>query len=160
MRQVGSRFKVALIDEFQDTDAAQYEIFSRLFGRGTHYLYLIGDPKQAVYRFRGADIHSYLQARKEVNHRLTLDCNFRSHPGLVKAVNKLFKGWEIGGTVYRSVRSPDSKAFGRLEDSARERSGLIYCQLNNKSDNNGWSVSDAEKQIRTWVVSEVVQLVN
>ncbi|NNF45194.1 MAG: exodeoxyribonuclease V subunit beta [Desulfofustis sp.] len=160
VRQVGSRFKVALIDEFQDTDAAQYEIFSRLFGQDAHHLYLIGDPKQAIYRFRGADIHSYLKARNEVNRRLTLDCNFRSHPGLVRAVNNLLKGWEIGGTEYNSVHSPESQVFGRLEDLDGERSGLIYCQLDDEFDNKGWSAGEAEKQIRTWVVNEVVRLVN
>ena len=160
VRQVGARYRVALIDEFQDTDSAQYEIFSELFGRDTHHLYLIGDPKQAIYRFRGADIHSYLKARDEVNRRLTLDCNFRSHPGLVRAVNRLLEGVEIGGTDYNAVRSPESQMCSRLMDSDRERSGLVYCQLEDESGGKGWSSGEAEKQIRAWVVNEVVRLVN
>jgi exodeoxyribonuclease V beta subunit len=91
---------------------------------------------------------------------LTLDCNFRSHPGLVEAVNSLLKGIEIGGTEYNSVRSPDSQVSGRLLDSDGERSGLIYCQLDDEPENKGWSAGEAEKQIRTWVVNEVVHLVN
>ncbi len=64
---LGERFSVALIDEFQDTDNSQWHIFSTIFGGLTgidHYLYLIGDPKQAIYKFRGADIHSYFLARE------------------------------------------------------------------------------------------------
>ena len=159
IRQVGSRYRVALIDEFQDTDSAQWEIFSRLFGQGSHYLYLIGDPKQAIYRFRGADIHSYLQARTLVDRTLTLDCNYRSHPGLVRAVNRLLQGSEIGGTAYLPVRSPDTISPSRLAKTEREQPGLIYCQLDATPENKGWSVKEAEKQIRAWVVNEVVGLV-
>ena len=56
-------YQAALIDEFQDTDPQQTELFKRLFISPDHFLYLIGDPKQAIYKFRGADIFSYLQAR-------------------------------------------------------------------------------------------------
>ena len=64
MASLRSRFKVALIDEFQDTDPVQWEIFSTLFDgpdTGTS-LVLVGDPKQAIYAFRGADVHTYLRA--------------------------------------------------------------------------------------------------
>ena len=65
-------YKVALIDEFQDTDRDQFEIFKRLYTNfGT--LYLIGDPKQAIYGFRGADIHTYLVARNWVQHSIDLN---------------------------------------------------------------------------------------
>ena len=160
IRQVNSRFKVALIDEFQDTDSAQYEIFSRLFGQGAHYLYLIGDPKQAIYRFRGADIHSYLQARSLVDRRLTLDCNFRSNPGLVKAVNRMLEGSQIGGTDYLPVRSPVKFDYTRLVQAANEQPGLVFCQLDSPTDKKGWSAGAAEDQIRSWVVNEVVRLVD
>lgn len=86
------RFKVALIDEFQDTDNVQWEIFEELFGKGTssHYLYLVGDPKQAIYAFRGADVYAYLRARKSASCVLTLTTNWRSDKRLVDAVNALF----------------------------------------------------------------------
>ena len=157
--QVGSRYKVALIDEFQDTDAAQYSIFSRLFGQGTHHLYLIGDPKQAIYRFRGADIHSYLEARRSVDRRLTLDTNFRSHPQLVKTVNHLLEGSVIGSTAYLPVRSPEPFVGERLVEAQSEQPGLIYCQLDPTSESSAWSFSEAQRHIRSWVVNEVVRLV-
>ncbi len=161
VRQVGCRYSMALIDEFQDTDAAQYTIFSELFGQGRHYQYLIGDPKQAIYRFRGADIHSYLEARKQVDQRLTLDCNYRSNPGLVTAANRLLDGFEIGGSPYQPVRSPQQSAAGRLTAQGKERPNLIFCQLENGEDQkSGWGATAAEEAVRSWVVSEAQRLIH
>ena len=89
---VRQRFAVALVDEFQDTDPLQYEIFSRLFHAPGLGLFLIGDPKQAIYSFRGADIFAYREAAQRVRpeQRFTLKTNYRSDPGLVEAVNTLF----------------------------------------------------------------------
>ena len=87
---IQQRFQVALIDEFQDTDQHQWFIFSSLFAGQQHYLYLIGDPKQAIYKFRGADIYSYFTAQQQAQHKYTLAYNWRSHPALVDAVNQLF----------------------------------------------------------------------
>ena len=88
--ELQKRYRMALIDEFQDTDIWQWRIFAKLFATGKHYLYLIGDPKQAIYRFRGADIFSYFQAGLEADRRLILTKNFRSHPLLVAEINRLF----------------------------------------------------------------------
>lgn len=90
------RYPAALIDEFQDTDTRQWSIFRRLFRHGGGYLYLIGDPKQAIYRFRGADLFAYLDARDELaaedpDRIHTLGSNYRSRPELVAAVNALFE---------------------------------------------------------------------
>ncbi|TPQ25160.1 exodeoxyribonuclease V subunit beta [Methylomonas koyamae] len=85
------RFRAALIDEFQDTDAKQWRIFSGVFASAEHYLYLIGDPKQAIYKFRGADIFSYFAAQQRADRHYTLLHNWRSHPHLVQAVNRLFR---------------------------------------------------------------------
>jgi exodeoxyribonuclease V beta subunit len=93
---VRGKFDVALIDEFQDTDPVQYRIFSRIFGRPTDTddragrLFLIGDPKQAIYAFRGADIFAYIEAGKAAESKRTLPRNHRSAPKLVAAVNALF----------------------------------------------------------------------
>ncbi len=86
------RYKAAMIDEFQDTDPLQWNIFKRI-GTGQDYpLFLIGDPKQAIYSFRGADVIAYLNAGKSVHARNmhTLGINFRSDSRLVNAVNALF----------------------------------------------------------------------
>ncbi len=92
---IRERFPVALIDEFQDTDPVQYRIFDRVYGvaenRQDCGLLLIGDPKQAIYAFRGADIFTYLRARSATRGRHhALATNFRSAPQLVDAVNGLF----------------------------------------------------------------------
>ncbi|NJD25403.1 MAG: exodeoxyribonuclease V subunit beta [Betaproteobacteria bacterium] len=96
---IRGQFPVALIDEFQDTDPVQYHIFARIYDiaadRPDHALILIGDPKQAIYAFRGADIHTYLAVRRAVAGRLhTLGTNFRSTPAMVVAANHCFAGAE------------------------------------------------------------------
>ncbi|MEP3825515.1 MAG: exodeoxyribonuclease V subunit beta [Marinobacter sp.] len=90
------QFPVALIDEFQDTDPVQYRIFDRIYRVEENHpdtcLLMIGDPKQAIYGFRGADIYTYLQARLGVQDRTyTLGTNFRSAETMVSAVNRVFE---------------------------------------------------------------------
>ena len=91
-----TRYRFALIDEFQDTDPVQYEIFRRVWhdldaGQKDGGLVLIGDPKQAIYSFRGADVFTYLAARRDAEGQLYgLRVNWRSNAGLVRAVNALF----------------------------------------------------------------------
>ncbi|MEO6968911.1 MAG: UvrD-helicase domain-containing protein, partial [Rhodanobacteraceae bacterium] len=91
---IRKRWPVALVDEFQDTDTQQYTILDRIYRdvdnahRGC--LVMIGDPKQAIYRFRGGDIDAYLAARKSASSILTLDTNFRSSSQLVAAFNALY----------------------------------------------------------------------
>ncbi|HBR1000505.1 TPA: exodeoxyribonuclease V subunit beta [Klebsiella quasipneumoniae] len=88
---IRQRFPVAMIDEFQDTDPQQYRIFRRIWRqRPETALLLIGDPKQAIYAFRGADIFTYMKARGDVAAHYTLDTNWRSSPGMVGSVNRLF----------------------------------------------------------------------
>ncbi|NYS59576.1 exodeoxyribonuclease V subunit beta [Vreelandella salicampi] len=94
--QILRQFPVALIDEFQDTDPIQYRIFNAVFEvakpRRDAAILLIGDPKQAIYAFRGADIFTYLQARQDTAGRhVTLGTNFRSSRAMVEAVNHCFR---------------------------------------------------------------------
>jgi exodeoxyribonuclease V beta subunit len=93
--QIQRQFPVALIDEFQDTDPVQYRIFNAVYAIATPRrdtaIMLIGDPKQAIYAFRGADIYTYLQARQDTDGRhVTLGKNFRSSEPMVAAVNHCF----------------------------------------------------------------------
>ena len=83
-------YKAVLVDEFQDTDSVQYDIFSTLFSNPEHTLYFIGDPKQAIYGFRGADVFSYMKAADQADASFTLQHNWRSTPGLIQAVNTIF----------------------------------------------------------------------
>ena len=88
---IRNQYRAALVDEFQDTDALQYEIFNRLFGGPNHIFFMIGDPKQSIYSFRGADIFAYMHAASEADARSTLNFNWRSEPILLEALNTLFQ---------------------------------------------------------------------
>ncbi len=89
--KVHSRYKAAIIDEFQDTDPVQWGIFKTLFiDDPIPTLYLVGDPKQSIYSFRSADIYTYLSAEKAVSQKAHLDINYRSDPKLIQSLNALF----------------------------------------------------------------------
>lgn len=86
------QYQAALIDEFQDTDPIQYAIFAHIYRNNAESrVFFVGDPKQAIYGFRGADIYTYLSAAKDTRHQHTLEKNFRSHQDLLSALNHLFK---------------------------------------------------------------------
>jgi len=91
VEKLRSQYQAALIDEFQDTDPVQYQSFSRIYAESGLPTFYVGDPKQAIYSFRGADIFTYLKAKAATEHEHTLTTNWRSHPYLVSAVNSLFK---------------------------------------------------------------------
>ncbi|MCG1040761.1 MULTISPECIES: exodeoxyribonuclease V subunit beta [Burkholderiaceae] len=102
------RYPAALIDEFQDTDPLQFAIFNQIFApKGP--LFLVGDPKQAIYSFRAADLHTYLDARAYASARYTLAVNQRSDPALIAACNRLFganpRAFVLGGLYYHPVRA-------------------------------------------------------
>ncbi|MCW8891041.1 MAG: UvrD-helicase domain-containing protein, partial [Sedimenticola sp.] len=118
IKAVRYTYRAALIDEFQDTDPIQYESFRKLFRYEDGALFLVGDPKQAIYSFRGADIFAYLKARKDAGACYTLDVNWRSVPPLIQAVNTLFEQPQ-GGFLFPQIpfqpSSPADKAGARLE---------------------------------------------
>lgn len=92
VKQIIQRYPVAMIDEFQDTDPVQYQIFDTLYhNKQQTCLLLIGDPKQAIYSFRGADIFTYIKAKSSVDHQFTMQTNWRSSGQMVDAVNSLFQ---------------------------------------------------------------------
>ncbi|WP_435237280.1 exodeoxyribonuclease V subunit beta [Psychromonas sp. PT13] len=94
--QIKSAYPIALIDEFQDTDPVQYRIFQNIYrpetlaDDNTAGLFMIGDPKQAIYSFRGADIFTYMQARQNVSAHYSLDYNYRSSEAMIDAANAFF----------------------------------------------------------------------
>ena len=114
VEQLRRRFTYALVDEFQDTDFIQWSIFEKIFveAEAEQKLFIIGDPKQAIYAFRGADIAAYLKAcevlRKQRASEKPLDTNWRSLPDLVKQYNKIFEDWfSWGELTYTPVKTPD-----------------------------------------------------
>lgn len=119
------RYQVALVDEFQDTDRVQWSIFKRLFVEGTseHRLIVIGDPKQAIYGFRNADVHTYHAAVDELKARgasmVALTVSYRSRAPLVEAVNRILeRGFFSGVNAY-----PNPVTCGRPELDVRDPSG-------------------------------------
>lgn len=84
---MAKNWRVAPIDEFQDTDPLQYAIFQHTFIAHGNPLFLVGDPKQAIYCFRGADIYAYLQAAEDAEHHYTLATNRRSHAQLINGIS-------------------------------------------------------------------------
>ena len=93
--RIQAKYRIALIDEFQDTDEAQWEIFKRLFVSDGQRLYIIGDPKQAIYGFRGGDLPTYHRALKTLlggTSPLELRDNYRSTPEVIEAYTDLFTG--------------------------------------------------------------------
>jgi exodeoxyribonuclease V beta subunit len=88
---IRERFKAALVDEFQDTDPVQYSIFQKIYGGKKMPVFFVGDPKQAIYGFRGADVFTYIAAAAAAPNQFTLGKNWRSTTDLVRAVNTLFK---------------------------------------------------------------------
>ena len=108
-----SRYKLVMVDEFQDTDAVQWGTFATIFDGD---LITVGDPKKAIYRFRGADVYAYLEAVREAP-TVRLDTNYRSDAALVDATNRLIDGVHLGDhrIVATPVGSPTGKAASSLD---------------------------------------------
>ncbi|WKJ90402.1 exodeoxyribonuclease V subunit beta [Methylomonas montana] len=163
--ELRQRFRAALIDEFQDTDVNQWRIFSGIFADASQYLYLIGDPKQAIYKFRGADIFSYFAAQSQAQQHYTLLHNWRSHPQLVAGVNRLFQRAQpflFDRLDFTPVQAGRSIADGRIGDAAP----LVLWQLDKNSGNQEyWTARQGSSKevgdlIRSAVISEILQLLS
>lgn len=130
--KVRKKYRAAIVDEFQDTDHLQWEIFRILFmqqNRDWGKLYLVGDPKQSIYAFRQADIYTYLSAAEVMgsHNHASLDTNYRSQPSLVYALNALFSQESAPGLIalpsiskaleYRPVKASTSTLEKKFSDT-------------------------------------------
>lgn len=127
--QLRSLYDVALIDEFQDTDSVQWDIFRTVFGDENHRstLILVGDPKQAIYSFRGGDVYTYLEAKKQATV-VALGTNQRSDEAAVAAMNALGEGHVFGEPeIDYQVVEPAERHRGRrlLEAGGAPAPGLV-----------------------------------
>ncbi len=159
-QQIRLRYQTALIDEFQDTDQKQWLIFSTLFYSTEHHLYLIGDPKQAIYKFRGADIHSYFAAKKQAEHKFSLGFNWRSHPQLVEGVNTLFSTTNpflSEQLDFIPVKAALTEKQGFLAEKDQALPAIVLWQLE-KNEKEFWTSGKATTEIIMGVVNEVVDL--
>jgi len=159
---IRQRFPVAMIDEFQDTDPQQYRIFRRIWRQQPDTaLLLIGDPKQAIYAFRGADIFTYMKARSEVSAHYTLDTNWRSAPGMVASVNTLFSRMD-NAFMFREIpflpaKSAPKNSALRFEFNGQMQPAMSLWLM----DGDGVSVGDYQTfmaqhcaaQIRDWLIA-------
>jgi len=159
---IGQKYKAALVDEFQDTDDVQYEIFSRLFSAEDSLLFMIGDPKQAIYSFRGADIYSYLKAARHAQEKFTLTKNWRSNPHLITAVNTLFSNLK---TPFLFEEIPFENASPGIQDpneSKEEKIPLTIWYLDSRSHaagNKPVNKTEAVRLIAAAVAEEICRIV-
>lgn len=137
---IRTQYPFAMIDEFQDTDNLQYQIFAKIYAPNNaknsekidRGFVMIGDPKQAIYKFRGADIFTYLNASRNVDHRFTLPTNYRSQPDLIQAVNGLFH-FENAPFLYqdiqfRPVLAPQDKKSSEFWVNNQKQAALLVYQ--------------------------------
>jgi exodeoxyribonuclease V beta subunit len=167
-RLIHNKFQAALIDEFQDTDPVQYEIFKTVFGSDNRILFLIGDPKQAIYSFRGADIFTYmLAANDKQTRRYTLATNWRSQADLIDAVNQVFKknpqAFIFKDIPFQPVQAPERKRDAphlKIENQSLPPLQLWFVSRNeadcqpNKLINKAWG----NTQIPISVANEIARL--
>ena len=166
---IRTQFPVVLIDEFQDTDPVQYAIFSKIYhGWPENGLLMIGDPKQAIYAFRGADIHTYLAARKETAGRhYTLDTNYRSAKALVNAVNQIFSKatqYPQGAFLLEDripfLRVKAQGGKGKLVVQGKRLNGLHIWRLTQNVPVNKTGEEGYIEQMARSAASEITRLLN
>ncbi|BDU14854.1 exodeoxyribonuclease V subunit beta [Lysobacter auxotrophicus] len=154
IERLRAQYAFALVDEFQDTDPRQWSIFERIFGSGDEpALFLIGDPKQAIYRFRGGDVHTYLAAAERAQRAPALDRNFRSRPSVLQAIAALYERAGEAAFVDERIRFRDVEPGGAVQDGDFRRDGntapaLDLCVLPPPDDgrrNSKWYVGEARQ---------------
>ena len=157
-----ARFPAALIDEFQDTDPVQFGIFQAIYGAGTAPVFLVGDPKQAIYSFRNADLPTYLHARRQARRTYSLVANQRASQPLIEALNSLFGGHDqafmLPGLDYQQVVLGDKprKAF---VDAGQTRGDLQIWTLHDE-DETPPSRAVAQEQATTATAAEIARLLD
>jgi exodeoxyribonuclease V beta subunit len=155
------RFPAALIDEFQDTDPLQFEIFDAVYGGADGLLFLVGDPKQAIYSFRNADLHTYLKARGRAQAEYTLAENQRSTPELLAGLNALFeanpRAFMLDGLAYHPVRA-GKKPRKPLVDRTQSRAALHLWSLPSGDEGEAIVKKDAKANAVRASAGEIARL--
>lgn len=160
-----AQYPVALVDEFQDTDPQQFAILQGIYyqvnplqdkaKQDDAALYLIGDPKQAIYGFRGGDIFAYLSARNDCDYHWLMDTNWRSSPDMVNAYNQVFLG-DGNNTVFGYGIPYQSVHAGKTEKQSNNQSkALQFIHFSGEEDDTKQS---GRPLMATWCANEIVQL--
>lgn len=152
---IRKQYPIAMVDEFQDTDPVQYEIFNRIYNLAEPHpstgIFLIGDPKQAIYSFRNADIFTYLKARRDTEGRhYNLAKNFRSSQAMVDSVNALFETAESQprGAFLFKTEEDNPLPFQSVGANGLKRT-FKHCLMSSDLKTAPallWSVSDEQKR--------------
>lgn len=159
--RIAERVSAILVDEFQDTDALQYGILRRIHkGRSDGGLFLIGDPKQAIYRFRGGDIFTYRAACDDTDgERTTLLANWRSDARLIAAANAVFGGVD-DAFLYPFIEFKSAHYPAHRETSEHEHTGSAPMtiwqmpnRLNDKGEPKPWTVGVVSQRLLAEVAS-------
>ena len=163
VERLRARYRVVLVDEFQDTDPTQWEIMRLAFGGGDRTLVLIGDPKQAIYAFRGADVFAYLEAARTAGVQETLRVNWRSDQALIDAYDALFAGAKLGheGILYRRVEAAPANRAPRLSgapESAPLRIRLVPGDEVGRTPRGWVRTPEARRHVARDVAADLVRL--
>lgn len=158
------QFPAALIDEFQDTDPLQYAIFRSIYADSDLPVFMVGDPKQAIYSFRNADLHTYFAARAEVDHHYTLPENHRSTAGLIDACNTVFsansRAFMQSGLDFLPVRS-GNRERPELLDLSEQPSSASLTIWRLPDENGEWIERSLAKERSVDVTAdEIARLLN
>ncbi|MDP7360881.1 MAG: exodeoxyribonuclease V subunit beta [Pseudomonadales bacterium] len=165
--RIRSSYPVAMVDEFQDTDSIQYEIFSRIYKEQEHLgLIMIGDPKQAIYKFRGADIYTYINARRSVaatqDRILSLDINWRSSDAMIAAVNTLFSRERAFlndvDIPFQAVRPAPDADENHLSVAEGQPPALTFWHLNSAA--KGKPKNEVREELMAVAAEETASLLN
>ncbi len=161
VNKLRKKYKVCLIDEFQDTDQRQWAIFDSIFSHQGHNKIIIGDPKQSIYGFRGADLDVYFRATKSVQKRFILDTNYRSYSRVIDGVNLLFQNiFDIHtGSGDPIPFLPVKKANSGHAYIEGKSQGVGILHISNEED-NPLTKEQLTKQIRLAICQEVISLLN
>ncbi|MDZ7680160.1 MAG: exodeoxyribonuclease V subunit beta [Fodinibius sp.] len=163
--QLREKYPIAMVDEFQDTDPNQYDIFRSIYGgRQQAALFMIGDPKQSIYSFRGADVYSYLRARQDApeENRFKLDRNFRSTPRLLEGLNAFWGGHDKPFVVdeigYQDVSWGRKKeTYDHFKINGVERSPICFRRLSQLGQDKK-SKTPAAKQVAEDTANQIYRL--
>ncbi|MCK5917567.1 MAG: exodeoxyribonuclease V subunit beta, partial [Cocleimonas sp.] len=159
---LAKKYQVAMIDEFQDTDPIQYDIFQRIYAQPSsrnapqdtpeqsNVVFFVGDPKQAIYSFRGADIYTYLKASQDTQQQYTLNTNWRSHPNLIDALNQLFSRSDYpfydASIAYQPVTAGQGQQPSLNTSDARAPLRL-------------WKIEDTDDKKKSTLMADIAELV-
>ena len=184
-----AQYPVALVDEFQDTDPQQFAILQGIYYQDSSpneptsgaALYLIGDPKQAIYGFRGGDIFAYLNARSDCDYHWLMDTNWRSSPDMIAAYNQVFLHKEAVvsektqsvfgyGIAYQAVLAgkkseqsaevTDKRTDESTDKSENESKALQFIHFVDSANSDAKVNQSARPLMATWCANEIVSLLS